>query len=48
MITESVISDDGGREGKWVVLFIAMFLLVVGILLPYHQLSSEGHERAVH
>lgn len=48
MITESVIPDDGGREGRWVALSIAVILLVAAILLPYHQSVSDKQELAAH
>ena len=37
MITESVKADDGGTEGKWVALAIAIILAVAFFTLPYHQ-----------
>ncbi|MBC7002668.1 hypothetical protein BIZ37_08880 [Photobacterium sp. BZF1] len=37
MITESVKADDGGTEGKWVALAIAVILVVAFFTLPYHQ-----------
>jgi hypothetical protein len=37
MITQTVRSDDGGREGKWVALSILLILAVATLLLPYHQ-----------
>ncbi|PSW15907.1 hypothetical protein C9J01_02535 [Photobacterium rosenbergii] len=37
MITESVKADDGGTEGKWVALAIAVILVIAFFALPYHQ-----------
>ncbi|MGF1793801.1 hypothetical protein L4D21_24735, partial [Photobacterium profundum] len=37
MIIQTVRSDDGGREGKWIALSIALILAVATLLLPYHQ-----------
>ncbi|MGF1681569.1 DUF6162 family protein [Photobacterium minamisatsumaniensis] len=42
MITQSVHSDDGGREGKWVALSIAIILIIAAFTLPMHQASSKG------
>ncbi|MCG3865218.1 MULTISPECIES: hypothetical protein [unclassified Photobacterium] len=40
MIRQSVRSDNGDREGKWVVLCIGLILLVSFVLLPYHQTTQ--------
>lgn len=48
MISESVTADDGGREGKWVALSIAVILLVAAILIPYHQASTRQLALASH
>ncbi|MGD6734837.1 DUF6162 family protein [Photobacterium leiognathi subsp. mandapamensis] len=37
MIRQSVRSDNGDREGKWVGLCIGLILLIAFVLLPYHQ-----------
>ncbi|MGF1787999.1 hypothetical protein L4D00_19575 [Photobacterium swingsii] len=37
MITQTVRSDNGGREGKWVALSILLILMISAVLLPYHQ-----------
>ncbi|MGF1879123.1 hypothetical protein L4D77_28105 [Photobacterium frigidiphilum] len=37
MIIQTVRSDDGGREGKWIALSITLILAVATLLLPYHQ-----------
>ena len=37
MICQTVHTDDGGREGKWVALSIFLILAVAAILLPHHQ-----------
>ncbi len=37
MIRQTVRSDNGDREGKWVALCIGLILLVSFVLLPYHQ-----------
>ncbi|HIF9545200.1 TPA: DUF6162 family protein [Photobacterium damselae] len=52
MITQSVRSDNGSREGKWVALSIATILAVSALLLPYHQAAQEeqllgAHQQAV-
>ncbi|MGF1731245.1 DUF6162 family protein [Photobacterium kasasachensis] len=48
MICESVSADDGGREGKWVALSIAVILLIATILLPHHQVSTTHQALAPH
>ncbi|HIF9421821.1 TPA: DUF6162 family protein [Photobacterium damselae] len=48
MITQSVRSDNGGREGKWVALSIATILAVSASLLPYHQAAQEEQLLAAH
>ncbi|MDV5167603.1 DUF6162 family protein [Photobacterium rosenbergii] len=40
MITEAVKADDGGTEGKWVALAIAVILAIGFLSLPFHQ---AGH-----
>ncbi|MFC1503508.1 DUF6162 family protein [Pseudomonadota bacterium] len=41
MISQTVRTDDGGREGKWVALSIFLILTVAAILLPYHQETAK-------
>lgn len=48
MITESVKSDDGGTEGKWVALAIAVILAVAFLALPHHQSGGTKLELAAH
>lgn len=48
MINETVIADDGGREGKWVALSIAIILLIAMLSLPHHQAASQQQELASH
>ncbi|MCW8331738.1 hypothetical protein MD588_23335 [Photobacterium sp. SDRW27] len=48
MNSQTVLPDDGGREGKWVALSIAVILLVATALIPYHQTASQQDELALH
>lgn len=44
MITEAVKADDGGTEGKWVALAIAVILAIGFLSLPFHQAGQSEHE----
>lgn len=41
MTIETVSSDNGGREGKWVALSIMVILLFSALLLPFHQAAEQ-------
>ncbi|OAN12958.1 hypothetical protein A3K86_14890 [Photobacterium jeanii] len=52
MIIQTVRSDNGGREGKWVALCILIILTAAAVLLPFHQqhharLSLASHQIAL-
>ncbi|MCP4954138.1 MAG: hypothetical protein GY919_00775 [Photobacterium aquimaris] len=42
MIRQSVASDNGGKEGKWVGGIIVIILLVAAGLLPFHQDKTQS------
>ncbi|OBU23735.1 DUF6162 family protein [Photobacterium aquimaris] len=42
MIRQSVASDNGGKEGKWVGGIIVTILLVAAGLLPFHQDKTQS------
>ena len=46
MIAETVIPDNGGREGKWVALSISVILLLAAVLLPFHQAAEQQQSLA--
>jgi len=48
MISQTVRTDDGGREGKWVALSIFLILTVAAILLPYHQETAKQQSLSTH
>ncbi|PSW20309.1 hypothetical protein C9I98_09680 [Photobacterium sanctipauli] len=48
MITQTVRADDGGKEGKWVGLSIALILLLAVMLLPHHQSISKAQALDAH
>lgn len=48
MIRQSVRSDNGDREGKWVALCIAIILIIACVLLPYHQVNTTQTSLAAH
>ncbi|MGF1761498.1 hypothetical protein L4D76_27055 [Photobacterium sagamiensis] len=48
MISQTVHTDDGGREGKWVALSISLILAVAAILLPYHQETVQQQTLSPH
>jgi hypothetical protein len=48
MITQSVCSDNGDREGKWIGLLISMIIILMALLLPLHQVAPTQAKLAVH
>ncbi len=48
MIIQSVRSDNGGREGKWIALLIFLTAASAALLLPFHQAGSTQQELAEH
>lgn len=48
MNSQTVHTDDGGREGKWVALSICLILVIAAILLPYHQQTAKQHSLSTH
>jgi len=41
MSLQNIRPDDGHREGRWIVLTIAVILGSAAILMPYHQVTTE-------
>ncbi|MEC6830588.1 hypothetical protein VXS06_02270 [Photobacterium toruni] len=48
MIRQSVASDNGGKEGKWVGGIIVSILLLATVLLPYHQHKTQSQPLDAH
>ncbi|MFT5880920.1 MAG: hypothetical protein ACI86X_002059 [Moritella sp.] len=48
MITQSVCSDNGDREGKWIGLLICMLIILAALLLPFHQVAPVQQQLAPH
>lgn len=48
MIRQSVASDNGGKEGKWVGGIIVAILLVAAGLLPFHQDKIQSQPLDAH
>ncbi|MEC6797959.1 hypothetical protein VXS03_12920 [Photobacterium sp. S4TG1] len=48
MIRQSVSSDNGSKEGKWVGGIIVSILLLATILLPYHQNKTKSQQLDTH
>ncbi|MEC6813599.1 DUF6162 family protein [Photobacterium toruni] len=48
MIRQSVASDNGGKEGKWVGGIIVSILLLATVLLPYHQNKTQSQPLDAH
>ena len=48
MIRQSVASDNGGKEGKWVGGIIVSILLLATVLLPYHQNKIKSQPLDAH
>ncbi|PSU59664.1 DUF6162 family protein [Photobacterium phosphoreum] len=48
MIRQTVPSDNGGKEGKWIGGIIISILLLATVLLPYHQDKTTVKQLDVH
>ena len=42
MNTQTVASDDGGKEGAWIASLIALILLSGWVLLPFNQAKHDS------
>ncbi|CEO40698.1 DUF6162 family protein [Photobacterium kishitanii] len=48
MIRQTVPSDNGGKEGKWVGGIIVAILLLATVLLPFHQDKTKLQQLDAH
>ncbi|PSW60578.1 hypothetical protein C0W54_14985 [Photobacterium kishitanii] len=48
MIRQTVPSDNGGKEGKWVGGIIVAILLLATVLLPFHQDKTKSQQLDAH
>ncbi|PSU95031.1 DUF6162 family protein [Photobacterium kishitanii] len=48
MIRQTVPSDNGGKEGKWVGGIIVAILLLATVLLPFHQDKTKSQQLDTH
>lgn len=40
MIKQTVNSENGGNEGRWILFLVCLILLCAAFFLPYHQLEK--------
>ncbi|KJG59698.1 hypothetical protein UA38_00540 [Photobacterium kishitanii] len=48
MIRQTVPSDNGGKEGKWVGGIIVAILFLATVLLPFHQDKTKSQQLDAH